>query len=285
MKLSQLLKYLHKKFLIFFQLSIFVFSFLLIIVSYYSRGPWVAKFKEEFQVVLVIIIVFTFLLSKVFSKFITKDTTLFSINKSHKVVTIFLVMSFFFIALNTFNHYDQKRFVLCECTEDMLAAYGKFFIVGYNDFEEIKTLVERQGIGGVYISSRNVKGKTAEELKSEITELQKIQKENGLSPLVVAADHEGGYISDLHLNGVVRSTASLSSLVEGGNKLTDEELNNIEDYAQIHADDLNYLGINLTFAPVVDIKNEEVSTSISQIANRSISDDVEVITQTATKYI
>ena len=49
---------------------------------------------------------------------------------------------------------------------------GQHFVVGYSSFEEVARLAEKGLISGVYISRRNLSGRTAEALRIEIAALQ-----------------------------------------------------------------------------------------------------------------
>lgn len=61
---------------------------------------------------------------------------------------------------------------------------GRDFIVGYTNFEEVKTLVEKRAIGGVFITIKNVIDKTDKEIQT----LQSIRSSRGLNPLWIATD-------------------------------------------------------------------------------------------------
>ena len=43
----------------------------------------------------------------------------------------------------------------------LLQSLGRHVIVGYRDFAEVRRLVERGGIGGVFVTERNIRGKSA----------------------------------------------------------------------------------------------------------------------------
>src|SRR5205085_241741 len=49
---------------------------------------------------------------------------------------------------------------------------GRHFVVGYSSFDEVAKLAEMGLIAGVYVTRHNLKGRSAEALKSEISALQ-----------------------------------------------------------------------------------------------------------------
>lgn len=64
-------------------------------------------------------------------------------------------------------------------------------IVGFRDFDEIEKL-SLNGVSGIFITKRNIKDKSFNEIKVALEELQLNRKKAGLPPLIVATDQEGG---------------------------------------------------------------------------------------------
>jgi beta-N-acetylhexosaminidase len=54
-----------------------------------------------------------------------------------------------------------------------LKQLGQHFIVGYRNFNQVKTLVEQQAIAGVFITARNVQNRTVDQIKQDIQTLQR----------------------------------------------------------------------------------------------------------------
>jgi beta-N-acetylhexosaminidase len=65
---------------------------------------------------------------------------------------------------------------------------GAHFMVGYDDAKDLHGLARKGLIGGVFITGRNVRGRTAIELREEIDELQALRREAGMPALIVATD-------------------------------------------------------------------------------------------------
>lgn len=265
--------------------SLISISLLLAVLGVNSRSPIFSKYRFELQALILLAITIVWISKDKLRDIFFQNPKHLHQEQINRICNLLLIITTFFLLFNNLEFLKYKEKVLCECNSEVVSQYGNFFIVGYSDFNEVKLLVEKSAIRGIYISKRNVYGKTKEELHNEIAELQQIQKKNGLPPLIVAADHEGGIISELHLPGVVTSTPSLGNLLQGAETLTDYEKELIKEYALIHANDLNYIGINTTFGPVVDLKNESIFTPISQISDRAISSDPDFTGSVAYEYI
>ncbi|MCT7949061.1 glycoside hydrolase family 3 protein [Ancylothrix sp. C2] len=162
-----------------------------------------------------------------------------------------------------------------------LEKLGRHFIIGYRNFEELKLLVEKKAIGGVFITTRNVKGKSIEEIKQEIEILQAMRRSQGLSPLWVAADQEGGPVS--RLSPPLVNLPALSQIV-GGNKEGKKDA--VIEYASLQGKGLAEMGVNLNLAPVVDLNKGIVNPNdkYSQIYRRAISGDKNIVAEVALWY-
>jgi beta-N-acetylhexosaminidase len=160
---------------------------------------------------------------------------------------------------------------------------GQHFIVGYSSFDEVALLAERGLIAGIYITKHNVAGRTAEALKSEIGALQERRRAANLPPLIVAADQEGGIVS--HLAPPLTRLPPLSSLADLPPDIRAEKA---EAFGRTHGQELAALGVNLNFAPVLDLRPEpgrarfDFNTLIGQ---RAISADPDTVTDIARAYV
>jgi beta-N-acetylhexosaminidase len=127
---------------------------------------------------------------------------------------------------------------------DRLERAGRHLIVGYHSFAEVKLLVEKRAIAGIFITDHNVEARNASAIKADIDTLQAIRKTQALPPLIVAADQEGGSVS--RLSPPLKPQRSLGYLLR--------ERKIVEAYAETQATELKRLGVTLNFAPVVDLK-------------------------------
>jgi beta-N-acetylhexosaminidase len=160
---------------------------------------------------------------------------------------------------------------------------GRHFIVGYTSFDEVALLAAKGLIGGVYVTRHNIRGRTSDALRSELAALQAIRVAAGLSPLIIAADQEGGIVS--HLSPQLSALPALSTLT---GLPREQRARMAEEFGQRHGRELAALGINLNFAPVVDLKRNEARNPFdfnSLISRRAISGDPHLTADTALAYV
>lgn len=160
---------------------------------------------------------------------------------------------------------------------------GRHFVVGYSSFAEVAALAEKGLIAGVYVTRHNLRGKTLEALTSEIAALQARRRAANLPPLIVAADQEGGIVS--HLAPALSELPALSTLVDLPAELRDRMA---EQYGRIHGRELAMLGVNLNFAPVLDLRPQIRLTRFdfnTLIGRRAISGDPARVADVALPYI
>jgi len=142
-------------------------------------------------------------------------------------------------------------------------------------------LLEKVELAGIFVTRRNVVGRSVGEVRAEIGRLQQIQTGRGRPPLLVAADQEGGIIARLSPPlDPVPSLAVVADTVGWRAAVT--------DYAQQKARNLRALGITLNFAPVVDLKDESVTVTIdlhSLISKRAIAAAPERVAEVADLYV
>ncbi|MDY6783803.1 MAG: glycoside hydrolase family 3 N-terminal domain-containing protein [Cyanobacteriota bacterium] len=164
-----------------------------------------------------------------------------------------------------------------------LESLGQHFVVGYRDFEEVRELVEKRAIAGIFITKRNIQGKTKEQIKQEIQSLQQIRDRQNLSPLWIATDQEGGIVS--RLSPPLTQLPQLSTIVEE-QRNPSEQKEAVIEYATIQGKELSEIGVNLNFAPVVDINKDIVNPEdrFSKIYKRAISRDRAVVARVAQWY-
>ncbi|WP_413276865.1 glycoside hydrolase family 3 N-terminal domain-containing protein [Floridanema evergladense] len=160
---------------------------------------------------------------------------------------------------------------------------GAHFVIGYRDFEELKLLVEKQGVAGVFITNRNVRYKTKEQVKQEIQTLQEIRRSQGLPPLLIAADQEGGIVSKL--SPPLTKLPPLARIIDD-RKDIDQQKDKVVEYATKQAKELVEIGVNLNFAPVVDLNKgtKVINDKYSKINRRAISENKEVVAKVALWY-
>lgn len=146
---------------------------------------------------------------------------------------------------------------------------AQMFLVGIPNKESINgviNLIKNYSIGGVILYRNNYSN--LDELKDLITKLKDANKGNKL-PLTIAIDQEGGRVNRLPKE--FENTVSLNKISKNINE-------DIRLYANTTSKLLNDLGINMNFAPVLDLKKHNDNHAIG---NRAISNDVNKVTEVA----
>ena len=176
----------------------------------------------------------------------------------------------------------QRRAVLAADPAE-LERLGRHFLVGYRRPAELQALLERRAVAGMFISALNVEGKSRDEIRHRIDALQTLRREQNLAPLWIATDQEGGPVS--RLSPPLMRQPALAEIValhpDGAERLVA-----VRHYAARQGRDLAALGVNLNFAPVVDLNHGVVNPEdrLSRISSRAISADPAVVTAVAGLY-
>ena len=164
-----------------------------------------------------------------------------------------------------------------------LEKLGRHFIVGYRSLEEVRELIKLKAIAGIFVTTSNVNGKSFTEIQKEIRSFQNVRKEQGLAPLWIATDQEGGMVS--RLSPPLTRLASLAEIVKRNTDIAQLK-QGVRHFATKQGLELAELGVNLNFAPVVDLNHQIVNPNdrYSRIFERAISGDPAVVAQVAEWY-
>jgi beta-N-acetylhexosaminidase len=164
-----------------------------------------------------------------------------------------------------------------------LEKLGRHFVVGYRDPAEIERLLERRAIGGVFVGARNVEGLSADAISGQIGSWQDTRRRQGLPPLLIATDQEGGMVS--RLSPPLPRQPPIASVVE---RHAQEPARNAaaHAYGLTQGRALADLGVNLNFAPVVDLNKNLVNPNdrYTRISDRAIAADPAIVTEVARHY-
>jgi beta-N-acetylhexosaminidase len=164
-----------------------------------------------------------------------------------------------------------------------LERMGRHLIVGHRSLPEVRELIRLRGVAGIFLSSHNVRGKTVSQIRSEIRSLQSVRRRQGMPQLWIATDQEGGIVS--RLSPPLSHMLGLSELV-ATNSDSAELQRAVREFAGKQGRELADIGVNLNFAPVVDL-NRDVRNphdKYTRIFERAISSDPEVVTKVARWY-
>ncbi len=166
---------------------------------------------------------------------------------------------------------------------DLLQTLGQHFIIGYRDEEEIRQLVQIGAVGGIYITARNIQGKSSEQISRFINDLQQVRQSAGLPQLIIAADQEGGIVS--RLSPPLPKRKALGQFVK--QFPVAEQQNVAYEYGKVQGEEIAGLGVNLNLSPVVDLIPDKTSPTdkYSLIHRRAISKQPELVSKLAQRYI
>jgi beta-N-acetylhexosaminidase len=181
--------------------------------------------------------------------------------------------------------FQFKKYSVLHTDSGQLRNLGRHFIIGYRHTEEIIPLIKKGAIGGIFMTRRNVKNRSAEAIQKEIRFLQALRVSSGLPPLLVTTDQEGGIVS--HLSPPLKRLPALSSLVDQSISSQAIIEAKVREYGKTHAKDLKNVGVNVNFSPVVDLKlqsEEHFRDFHSQIRRRAIAADASIVSQIALTY-
>jgi beta-N-acetylhexosaminidase len=175
------------------------------------------------------------------------------------------------------------RYQVLQADPQRLEEMGQHLIVGCRDLSEVRELVKRRAIAGVFLSAHNVRGKSVVEVRQQVRSLKRLRQEQGLPPLWMATDQEGGVVS--RLSPPLTRMPPLSEVIAGCSNAVQRE-RAVRQYARTQARELADIGVNLNFAPVVDLNHQVMNLSdlFTRVYERAISSDPAVVAQVAGWY-
>lgn len=195
-----------------------------------------------------------------------------------------LAAAFVLIATLTLEaRFQWVRYQVLQAQPARVEKLGRHVIVGCPSEAEVQELVKRRAIAGLFVTSRNVRGKSVVEIKDQIQRLQNQRQEQGLPPLWIATDQEGGGVSKLSppltrlpaLSEIVKQHPDMAQLQQA-----------VRQFGLTQGRELASIGVNLNFAPVVDLNHEVKNPNdrYTRISQRAISSDPAVVSQVAAWY-
>lgn len=177
----------------------------------------------------------------------------------------------------------SQKYVVLSTSPSTLEPYSRHFVLGYRSLSNIRKILKRMPLGGIYLTSRNVRGKNINEVREEIASLQSLQRAWGEPPLLVMADQEGGVVS--RMSPPLPMRPNLGQVLQNSQDGPWQEA--VVNYANQIAMDLSGMGINCNLSPVVDLKLEKVEHGIDLHTNlfkRATSDDPRLTANAAMLY-
>jgi beta-N-acetylhexosaminidase len=164
-----------------------------------------------------------------------------------------------------------------------LERLGRHVIVGYRTRADIDALIERRAVAGIYLSGLYSQGKTIAMMARDIASLQETRSRQSLPPLWVATDQEGGGVS--RLSPPLPFVPTLGEIIARKSDPNERE-QAVAQYAERQGRDLFAIGVNLNFAPVIDLNHGIVNPQdrLTRISTRAISKDPAIVAEVASTY-
>ncbi|MGW4464950.1 glycoside hydrolase family 3 N-terminal domain-containing protein [Micromonospora sp. NPDC004704] len=149
--------------------------------------------------------------------------------------------------------------------------------VGTNDWI-VKAI--RNGLGGVILFDRDLETDAARNITSpgQVTALVKSLRQASPGRLIVSIDQEGGKVARLNPGNGFPATKSEAEIGAANSPST------TRTWAQGLVHDLTSIGVNLNYAPVVDLDLNPNNPAIGKLA-RSFSANPDVVVRNATEEI
>ena len=153
---------------------------------------------------------------------------------------------------------------------------GQMMIIGLNTETSVKNLdkiIEKYKVGGVLLYKRNYH-QNYEEMIELVNKIRTLNQKNKI-PIFISIDQEGGRVN--------RTPKELKNL-PAANKLVkkSEEEDLVKRSGEITGEILHKLGINMNFAPVLDIKRFSDNHAIG---DRAYSENIEEVSKYGIEYM
>ena len=137
--------------------------------------------------------------------------------------------------------------------------------------DEMRNCIKSHGFGGIIVFSENIQG--TEQTVRLIDDMQNASVSGGNLPLLIAADQEGGRVARLETGTSMSGNMTLGAL-------NDKKI--AKEYAKIMGSELSAVGINVDFAPVMDVNNNPNNPVINI---RSFSSDPNIVADMGEAFI
>ena len=165
---------------------------------------------------------------------------------------------------------DETQFALEKKVAAQLAGMsleekvGQLFIIAAD--ENFENLIRTYHVGGVILFSRHTRS-----LSDTMQLIEQVRQAAPLSPFI-AVDQEGGRVSRLSFATTIPTARSVGNHSAGA----------LQQMGMLVGRELQALGFNLNFAPVLDV---DTCKENPVIGNRSFGDDPYVVAQLGSAYI
>lgn len=164
-----------------------------------------------------------------------------------------------------------------------LERIGRHLMAGIDDKTEVRRIIMAKAISGVFVTRKNLRGRTAAAIRQEIESLQVLRVSTGMPPLWIAADQEGGLVQ--RLSPPLPRHPPLSRVV-ASHGIPTERKAAVLDYARKQGQALANVGVTVNFAPVVDIDHgiRDPRDAHTRIGRRALGRNPAAIAEAASWY-
>ena len=199
-----------------------------------------------------------------------------------------------FAGMGHWNHSRNRQKVLNTSARGM-PEIGKHLVVGWLGYDETRSLAAKGGIAGVFLTQRDFPpGARISEIRRTVDALQTARREAGLPPLWIATDQEGGPVSKLSpplplqpaLGTLLKDLDGPDLASQPGRAA--EIVRRVTAYADAQGQALAEAGINLNFAPVVDLRPAAPPGPLdrnSRIYHRALAADPATVALAGETYV
>src|SRR5690554_3469717 len=152
---------------------------------------------------------------------------------------------------------------------------GQLFVIGFNEdycSEKLENLIKTYKFGNIILFTRNIK--STESLFNLNKQIQEVMLKELNIPAFIAIDQEGGMVTRLFKGATVFPGAMTISATNNPNNAY---LNGL-----YMAEEMDALGVNVNFAPVLDVNTNPLNPGIGV---RSYSDDSNTVIKYSSEYI
>jgi len=203
--------------------------------------------------------------------------------RAFNVISLVLSVLSLLCVLSLEARFQWIRYEVLHAGAAQLEKLGRHIVVGYRNRSELEALIDRRAIAGFFLTARNVQARDEASIRRDVAELQDMRRRHRLPALIVATDQEGGGVS--RLSPPLKRLPPLSMVV-GPHADAAGRRKAVEDYAAAQARGLSDLGVNVNFAPVVDVDQglDNPDDRMTRIHMRAISKDPQVIADVAATY-
>jgi beta-N-acetylhexosaminidase len=162
---------------------------------------------------------------------------------------------------------------------------GRHLMIGWLGLEETRSLAAKNAIAGVFLTHRDFpEGASIADIRNIVDQLQAARRQAGLPALWIATDQEGGPVEKL--SPPLPRQPPLARQIAGLDR--DGIIFQVRKYADEQGRFLADAGINMNFAPVVDLMPNREPGALdlhSRIARRALSADPEIVLLAAQTYV